>query len=164
MATLTATNPRAFKGHMETAKVLIENGESWNPGEFLRADTSGLLNACASDTDSGTGGAQYQSLTTQADPGNSTTYAKVAVLTSDIVFIGNELDGTISGANIGQLYGLDVTSNVHTIDVGDTSNPFATLTDVVSINIETLRNTTSDVKARLLFTVLPAVINATRAG
>lgn len=164
MATLTSVNPRLVAGPvMETANVLIKNGSTWNAGQFLRIDTSGLLVAAASDDDAGTGGFQYFALTDQTDPGNSTTYAKVGVIHEDHVFEINELDGTIGAANIGQHYGIDVTSNVVTIDVGDTTNDALVVVDVAS-NYNPLQNSAADVKGRARVKVLAVVLDAARAA
>ena len=72
MATLTAVNPVVAKGdHMETVKKLILSGQTWNAGQFLFADANGLLKACASNADAGTGGIKYYAITDQTDPGDS---------------------------------------------------------------------------------------------
>lgn len=163
MATLTAVNPRLVKGPvMESTSLLIANGQSWSAGQFLYVDTSGLLNACASDADSGTGGIKYYALTDQADPGNSTTYAEVGVIHADHVFEINELDGTLAAANLGQFYGIDVTSNVVTVDVGDTTNDALEIVELAA-DYNPVQNSTADIKARCRVKVIPAALNAAAA-
>jgi len=163
MATLTAVNPRVVAGPvMATEKILILNGQSWKAGQFLFVDTSGLLKTCASDADSGTGGIKYFALVDQTDPGNSTTYAEVGVIHPDHVFEINELDGAIDSANIGGIYGIDVTSNVVTVDEGDTSNPALKVIAVAS-DYNTLQNDVADVKGRCKVQVIASVIDAARA-
>lgn len=163
MATLTSVNPRVVAGPvMATEKILILNGQSWKAGQFLFVDTSGLLKTCASDSDSGTGGIKYFALTDQTDPGNSTTYAEVGVIHPDHVFEINELDGAVDSANIGGIYGIDVTSNVVTVDEGDTSNPALKVIAVAS-DYNTLQNDVADVKGRCKVQVIASVIDAARA-
>lgn len=163
MATLTAANPRLVKGPvMETQKKLILNGQSWLAGEFLNLDANGLLNECASDDDAGTGGIKYYALTDQTDPGNSTTEAEVGVIVSDHEFEGNELDGTVADANVGDQYGINVTSNVVTIDVGDTTNPAVVITNR-GPQYNPVDFVDADVKAKIRFRILTTVLEATPA-
>lgn len=164
MADLVSTYPRLVAGPiMQTAKVLIKTGQTWNPGQFLRVDTSGLLVAAASDADAGEGGIQYFTLTTQTDPGNSTTLAEVGVIHQDHVFEINELNGSVTTSNIGNHYAIDVTSNIATLDVDDTSNDCFEVVDVGS-EYNPLQNTSSDTNGRARVKILPAVINAARAA
>jgi len=163
MATLTAVNPKMVKGPvMETVTKLILNGQSWSAGEVLYVDTSGLLNTCATDADAGTGGIKYLALADQADPGNSTTEVEVGVITSQHEFEGNELDGAVSDANVGEQYGINVTSNVVTVDVGDTTNPAVVITDR-GPQWSPVEYETSDVKGKLRFRYLTTVLEATPA-
>jgi len=164
MATLTATYPRLVAGPiMETTKVLIKSGQTWNPGQFLRVDTSGLLVAAASNASAANGGIQYFSLTTQTDPGVSTTLAEVGIIHQDHVFEMNELNGTVTTSNIGNHYALDVSSNIGTLDVDDTSNDCFEVVNVGS-EYNPLQNTAADVKGRARVKILPAVINAARTA
>lgn len=157
MATLVARNPDVFKGRMETATLLITNGASWKAGQFLKAGTDTGLEAIATNHTAGSGGPIYYALTDQNDPGNTTTTAKVAVVTPDIVFIGNELDTTAVQADIGSDVAIAVNSNLCTIDLSNgASYPFAKLIDVMSEKDP--RYTASDTLARLLFKVLTEVI------
>lgn len=163
MATLTSVNPRLVAGPvMATEKILILSGQSWKAGQFLFVDTSGLLKTCASDADSGTGGIKYFALADQDNPGNSTTYAEVGVIHPDHVFEINELDGAVDSANIGGIYGIDVTSNVVTVDEGDTSNPALKVIAVAS-DYNPLQNDPADVKGRCRVQVIASVIDAARA-
>jgi len=163
MATLTKANPEVVGGPiMATTTKLILNGQSWNAGQFLFADSSGLLKTCTSDADASTGGIKYLALSTQTDPGNSTTEEEVGVITHDHIFEGNELDGAVSVSNIGMNYGIDVTSNVVTVDVGDTSNPAVVITDVGS-QFSPEQYEASDVCGKLRFQVLTTVIECAGA-
>jgi len=150
MAALTSANPQVVAGPiMETVSMLIENGESWKAGQFLYVDTSGLLNACTSDITA----IKYYALQDQDDPGNSTTFAEVVIIHADHVFEGNELDGTVTAANIGQFFGIDVTSNVVTVDVAEVT---ALVLEIVDLGY--LRNpavyTSADILAKVYFKIL----------
>jgi hypothetical protein len=163
MATLTSVNPRVVAGPvMETQKILVDNGTSWKAGQFLFVNTTGELDTCATDADSGTGGIKFYGLTDQANPGADGTYATVGVIHPDHVFEINELDGTLSAANVRQVYGIDVTSNVVTVDVGDTTNPALEIIELAA-DYNPLQNSTADVKARCRVKVIPAALNAAAA-
>jgi len=163
MATLTAVNPRLVAGPvMETARMLVDNGTSWKAGQFLFSNTTGELDACASDADAGTGGIKYYALTDQDDPGADGTYAEVGVIHPDHVFEINELDGAVDQANIGNIYGIDVTSNVVTLDEGDTTNVALKVIAVAS-DYNPVQNAAADVKGRCRVQVLVSVIEAPAA-
>lgn len=148
---------------METAKLIAKNGVAFAAGEFLRVDTSGYLVAVTTDVFTNTGGAQYYALADQADPGNTTTYAEVGVITEDMVWEGNELDGTVSAANIGQEYGLDVSSNVTTVDTAEVTNLAVTIVDV-GPNWDPSSYIAADVKGKVRFKINADIIAAARAA
>ena len=155
MATITKANPRAVKNHMETVDVLVANGASWQANQFLHP-VSGALTASASNAVN----FKYHALSTQADPGDTTTYAEVALITKDIVFEGNEVDATASSAAwIGNIYAINVASNIVTIDVSATSLPSVRVVDIAS-NYEPIRNKSTDTCPRIRFTVLQSVLDA----
>lgn len=163
MATLTPVNPELFQSDlpMETAKKRILNGQSWKQGQWLFTDTSDLLKACASDADSGTGGIKYVALTDQTDPGNSTTETEVGVITQDMIWAINELDGTVALTDVGLQCGIDVTSNVVTADIGDETNLAVEVTGrMQDINPAKYGN---DTKAKILVKVIPAALEAVQA-
>lgn len=164
MATLIVTNPELFQADspMETIKKFILNGQSWNQGQWLFTDGSDLLKACASDADAGTGGIKYVALSTQADPGNSTTEAEVGIITSDMVWGMNELDGAVAATDEGAQFGIDVTSNVVTVDIGDTTNVAVLLVERMS-DISPAKYDSADVKAKVLCKVIPAALEAAQA-
>ena len=162
MAALTSTNLRVWKGQLETKKCLILNGQSWKAGQLLRQNTSGLLTVVASNHVAATGGNIYMALSDQADPGNSTTYALVAVVTADTIFLGNEYDTTATAASIGQDAGVNVASNICTVDISaGASYPFFRVVGVLSAEVEPCMNDSADTKARLLVKVLTTIIEAT---
>jgi hypothetical protein len=161
--TLIAVNPRLVAGPvMETRTMLVDNGTSWKAGQFLFLNTTGELDTCASDADAGTGGIKFYALTDQANPGADGTYAEVGVIHPDHVFEINELDGAVDQANIGQIYGIDVTSNVVTVDEGDTSNPALKVIAVAS-DYNPAQNLVDDVKGRCRVQVIASVIDAATA-
>lgn len=162
--TNTVKNPVVAKGsHMETRSDLhVLNGQTWNAGQFLYMDTNGYLVVCASDSDSGTGGIKYYAVNTQTDPGNNTTTANVGIITADTIFEGFELDGTVAEANVGIPYAIDVSSNVVTVDIGDTGNDAVMITEL-GFNYAPLANKSDDIKARVRFKVLPEALEAANA-
>lgn len=163
MATKTAVNPAVYQGPvMETRKAYILSGQSWKAGQFLFTDTSGLLKACASVADAGTGGIKYLAFKDQADPGNSTTEAEVGVITRDHVFVMNELDGAVDKANIGIAYDLNVTSNVCTFDEASSANPAIEVVGILS-DASPVTDSTSDTKGRALVKILTTVLEAAAA-
>jgi len=164
MAALIAVNPRVVEGPvMETKDVLIKSGSSWKAGQFLRVDTAGLLVAAATGARAANGGYQYLALTDQANPGNSTTYAKVGVIHPDHVFEMNENATTLAGANIGQRYGIVVASNVVTFDKTDATNVSVIVVDIAQ-NYNPLQNDVADTKARARVRVLKDALDAARAA
>ena len=162
--TLNAENPRVVAGPPleKNSSMYIKTGQSWNAGQFLYVDTAGLLNACASDADAGTGGIKYIAMDTVTDPGNDTTTADVGVLTRDHILEGNELDGTVARTNLGNYYALNVTSNVCTVDVGDTGNDAFEIVDLGYIYDAAQYNST-DVKGKVRFKILTTVLEAAPA-
>lgn len=163
MATLTPTNPEVVSGPpMRRLQKLILSGQSWKAGEFMNIDSSGLLKECATDDDAGTGGIKFYALTDQTDPGNSTTEATVGVIVADHEFIGYELDGAVSDAMVGDQYAIDVSSNLVTVDTGDTTNPAVVITDR-GPQYSAIEFETSDVKGNLKFKVLTVALEASPA-
>jgi len=160
-ATLTAVNPELYSGPvMETVDQYVKDGQSWKAGQFLYSDTAGRLVACASDADAGTGGIKFLALEDQTDPGaEDSDKATVGVITTEHEFIGNELDGAVTSANLGVKYGIDVTSNVVTVDVGDTTNDAVYITRLGS-DISPVQYKTDDIKAKVVFKLTTAVIEA----
>jgi hypothetical protein len=147
---------------MATRRIYVADNQTWKAGQFLYTNTSGLLVACASDADAGTGGIKYLALEDQADPNNNTTFATVGVITRDHVFIMNELDGSADSANIGIAYGLDVSANVCTLDEGDTSNPALEVVGIMA-DINPVQDVATDTKNRALVKILTTVLEAAAA-
>lgn len=168
MATLTKCNPRIVVwGDASYAQVRVADNQTWNTGEFLRANSSGLLVACATGADAGGGGIQYYAVEAQTDPNNNTTLADVVKIGADTVFEGNLHHDTPASALakasvVGQQYALDVTSNVHTVDLEDTSNVAFLVTEIGSDYNEP-ENSAADYYGRVRFKVLTTVLQAAPA-
>ena len=166
MATLVVSNPEIYKSNtpMEVDDDhFILNGQSWKAGQWLTADANSYLVACSSDADASSTpkGIKYQALEDVTDPGNNTTTANVGVITQDMVFQANELDGTVAATDVGMHAAIDVTSNVVTIDIGDTGNDAVEVVGRMCDNDP--RYATTDVKAKILVKVLPACLEAEAA-
>ena len=156
MATLVPKNPKLVSSATALVKRRIPCAGSvtWKAGEFGVA-ASGLVTPIASNAVN----IQYMFLEDQDS--SSVAEAMVYVLVLDVgqIYEGFELDGTLANANIGEDYGVDVTSNIFTVDVGDTSNKAIKIVNIAS-TYEPSRNVTADVKARCQFRFLSTVVNA----
>lgn len=153
-ATLTSVNPVVYQGPvMATRSILITNGQSWKAGQLLSV-SSGALIAAASNSVA----CKYYALKDQTDPGNTTTFAEVGVITSEHVFLMNELDGAVPATSIGQLHSLDVTSNVCTVDTADNTTPCFRVVGIFS-QIQPITDKSDDVKGRLLVKILQSVLD-----
>ena len=165
MAALTKAPPRIiYRGDAETKRVRVADNQSWNPNEFLRIDSAGTLKACATGADVAAGGGRYLSGKVQADPDNATTFATVTKIENNTIFEGNlhhdtVASATATAARVGQQYALDVTSNVHAVDLEDQSNLFCEVTEIAS-DYNEAENLTTDTNGRVRFKVLQTVIEA----
>ena len=161
MAALTQVNPRMEIGLdgstpiMAKKYLLCADNESWKAGQFLHM-SSGKLSASASDAVN----FKYVALEDQSDTSTGgTTYAKVGRITADMVFEMNILTGSATVANIGVPYALDVTSNVCTVDTGDTGHDCFMITELgedYNSNKYSSSDTNSKVRVRVLHAVLDA--------
>ena len=79
-----------------------------------------------------------------------------------MIFEGNELDGTVSQANKGQQYAINVTANVVTVDVSDTGNDAVEITQV-GPDWNPAQYTTADTYAKIRFKIAPACLQAAAA-
>ncbi len=161
MATLTKKNPIVVQGPvMERVKLACADDQTWKAGNFLYL-SSGLLALADDDNVS----MKYLALADQAATGTAsstgTIYAEVGVITKDHVFEGNALSGTVSSANIGACYALDLAAAtyIHTVDTTDTGHDCFIVIDVASA-YEPSRNIAADVYGRLRFKVLQSVLDA----
>ena len=156
MATLIPKNPRIVKSGAQPVKVYLPatGSQTWEAGEFA-TESSGLVTLVASDAVD----VKYYLPEAQSTATAASEEVAVIRLSNDIIFEGNELDGTITSANVGKQYGIDVTSNLVTVDVGDTTNKAIEITDVAS-RYEPSRNDAADVKALCRFKFINSVIEA----
>jgi hypothetical protein len=169
MAAKTIVNPQVAKGgHMETIKKLILTGQAWQKGEFLTITDAGLLRGINTGALAGTGGVKYYALTDQANPGDSTTYAEVGVITPTLEFEGNCKSGTVSDANVGQVYDIDSTANADdstvddiTVDTagGEQALGAAHITAIAS-DYNRIQNAAADTNAVVRFRIPAAIIDA----
>ncbi len=160
-----SVNPRiiqdpSFPTVVENLRIL--DGQSWKANQLLFTDAAGLLKACASEADDGTGGVKYLAMEDQADPGNSTTKAPVVRLTEGMRLEMYVLTGTVSSANLKLRYGLDVASNLCTVKLADTSN---LAFEVIDLGFERnpMEFTSGDDPGVVWVRVLPAALEAAGA-
>jgi len=154
MATLTAENPALYQGPvMGTQSILVTNGQSWKAGQFLEVSSGALIPAASNSV-----ALKYYALTDQDDPGDTTTYAEVGIVTADHVFVMNELDGTVPTTSIGALHSIDVTSNVCTVDTADNTTPCFRVVGIAALD-QPMTDVAADVKGRLYVSVIQTVLD-----
>ena len=161
MATLVAVNPKVVEGSMQLVTRYVGENTAWKAGEILRINNAGALVAISDNA--ATGGAAYLALTDRASAAGTQGYVQVGEIASDLVFEMHVKSGTVTFANIGQSYALDVTSNKVTIDTGDTSDPMVTVLEL-GFNYDPAVNDTSDTVARVRVKFLQSVIDAAPAA
>lgn len=155
MAALTSKNPVIRTGAREMRRIQVPSAAvTWEAGQFLKS-VSGHATACATNDVT----AKYYALSDQASAPSAGDLIDVGVLEASQTFEINELDGTLSDANVGQEYELDVTSNVCTLDVAATTNKFFRIVRLAS-DYEPEKNTSADTKARCEVSILQSVIDA----
>jgi len=167
MAELTVTNPEWHSGPVTPAVVsdqyCIADNATWNAGQLVRITSAGLVKACATDDDAGTGGINAIAVNTQADAGNDATKVPLFMLAEDCVYRMNLVSGAASQAMIGDQYGIDVSDNVATVDHTDTSNVAVEVVGIM-FNIDPSSYPIADTMAVVLVKFLPAVLNAAKAS
>jgi hypothetical protein len=137
---------------METIAILAADAQTWKKDQWGYSN-SGVFTLCATDATV----VQYVALEDQ-DTATSTSTVNVGRITADHVFEMYELDGAVDSANVGESYGIDVTSNIITLDEAEVTNKVVKCIDVAS-NYEPSRNTVTDVKGRCRVRVLTAAID-----
>ena len=167
MAALTAKNPEFHSGDSTPAVIADQycaaDDAAWNAGQLVRITTAGTVKQCVSDDDAGTGGINAIAVTTIADQGSDTTKVPLFMLGQDCVYRMHLTSGAASQAMVGDQYGIAVSSNVATVDTGDTSN---VAVEVVGLmyNIDPYNYPIADTLAVVLVKFLPAVLNAAKAS
>lgn len=166
MATKTATNPkwimsdRGDDATMAVAYVLHHTATHYHAGEFLRVNSSGLIVQCTTSASSEGAAANaitHYALRTQDAIGNSTTQKSVGVVHEDDIWEINENDTTVARANIGQHYGMNVTSNLCTIDLSNAYGVFEVINPVWAE--QPYQNSSADTLALVTVKVLGIAIN-----
>lgn len=160
MATLVAVNPKVVEGSMQLVTRYAALSTAWKAGEILRINSAGALVAISDNAS--TGGAAYLALTDRASA-DAAGYVQVGEISSDLVFEMHVKSGTVTAANIGQSYALDVTSNKVTIDTADTTDPYVTVLEL-GFNYDPAVNDPSDTLARVRVKFLQSVIDAAPAA
>ena len=163
MAALNPKNPvllrNATRPVAEIVKRLADGAATWKAGQLLYQKNDGLIYTCASDATT------IQFLAVQdldSAIGADTTYKRMMVINQDDILEMNELDGAVTEANVGTFFGLDVSSNLCTVDVAEvTSEAFVMMAP--TWREEEFVNKSADTLARLLVKVKPAVLEAEAA-
>jgi hypothetical protein len=174
MAALTAMNPAMVSdGIMATVDLLVKGVATnipWAAGQFLFVDTSGLAKACVTSaaTVATSGGIKYYALTSQAlgAAGTDTVVAEVGIITDDMEWEGNELDGDLAQGDIGLQTGINVTAasttgSIVTVDESLTSYPHIEITNIGHL-FDPAQYASTDTVAKVRFKVLPIALNAVR--
>jgi len=161
MATLVAVNPKVVEGTMELVTRYVGENTAWKAGQILRINSSGALVAVSGGAS--TGGASYYALTDRASAAGTQGYVEVGKISSDLVFEMHVVSGTVSTANIGQGYELDVTNGKVTVNTGDQTDKVVTILEL-GFNYDPAVNDPSDTLARVRVKFLQSVIDAAAAA
>ena len=166
MATKVAKNPvfvqSQVRAQMDTGLWLVDGAATFKAGQFCRIGADGLVYTGTTGAASGVGADAVHLLameTVASAIGADTTRKQFALIDEDDVFEMNELDGAITEAIKGQKYGMDVTSNICTVDISDTTNVIF-LAESVGWRREPILNDSSDTLARLQVKVLASALDA----
>jgi len=170
MATLTAVNPKwlrsATRPTMSVENWLVDGDATFEMGELCRIASDGLVYEGITGANSGVGDDAvhlYALEPVGSAIGNDTTRKRFARIHADDEFEMHELDGTVSEATKGQVYDMDVTSNVCTVNVDSSSHAIFEVVNP-TWREEPILNDSADVKARLVVKVLETALNATKTN
>ena len=167
MATRTAVNPKwryntddaarqvALSLNVDTAATYLANG-------FLRLTSDGDIKEATSGAALGVGvdAITHQAITDRASaPGVTTVYDRFYIITPEDVFEMNEYDTTIAKTDIGVRCGINVTSNICTVDISDTTNPQVVLVNPLWAGRD-VQDDSTDTLARCYVRVLDTCIDA----
>ena len=154
MAAIPLQNPKLHTGRMETKKV-PSGAVTWKAGQFLTIN-AGLAEAAADDAVN----LKYYALTDQDSAPTAGDLVLVGVLTPDQIFELNEDAATaVTTANVGIPYGIDVASNIVTIDKSDTTNDCMIITEL-AFNYNPFKYTAADTNPRVRARIIASVIDA----
>lgn len=173
MATLTAASPAwrySMTGRfMAAANVLTAAAAVWKAGCFLRLTSSGTLVLCttsAAGSPNKDGITHYSLTDLDTALGVATTYQKVGIVHKDDVYEMNAKSGTVTGAMIGNSYGLDVgATSPYTCTIDPAANATAVLKVVKPVWREReLQDLEADTLARVLVQVNSTEIDREKAA
>jgi hypothetical protein len=146
MATLVAINPKIVSWDTPPQVVMryATTSTSWKAGQFLRIDTSGILQAVANGAT--TGGISYLAISDRASA-DAAGYIAVIKITNDMVFEMHVTSSTATFAMIGQQKGIDVSSNICTVD--PSSSETMLFVEDIGSQYDPARNNVADTLARV---------------
>lgn len=165
--TRTVANPEFVRNDnsafMElSAPIAIDGGATWKAAEFLRRASDGLM---YEGTTSAASGVSDDSIThmacidLDAAIGADTTFRKFYIVKASDVFEINEKSAAAATlAQVGIHYGMDVTSNVDTVDITLAAHPVFNLVDPTWDN-RPFQDDSTDLKPRWLVRVLETAIS-----
>lgn len=170
MAVQVAVNPRRRWNGSSAWPVrharLIDGAATFVQGQFLRLATDGLLYEGTTGAASGVGDDKVDFIageTVAAVLTVDTVKKFVFAVHRDDVYEINELDGTVSDANIGQPYDMDVTTNLCTLNVGSQSHAIFEVVEP-KFNLEPYFNASADTLANTYVSLLASMLNAARTN
>lgn len=171
--TLTKVNPRwvgntNVKACMARKDVIADGAATWKAGQFLRQDADGLVYLSTTGAASGVGAdaIMYQALSDLNSATGDETGAvlqNVSVIDSGDVFEMNAYASTVSRANVGQLYGMNVSGGLCTVLTSDATNKIFEVVNVTSIERPFGQDAVDDVYGRLTVKVLNTALQAATA-
>lgn len=164
MATLTKINPSWIRSvsnrALETEANLVDGSALWKAGQFLRRASDGLLYAAATSASSTAASAitHYALQDLDSAIGADTSRLEVGIVHADDIWELHEKTGSVTEARKGQEYGMDVTSNVCTLDVTSVTYPVFLVVQV-DWRDRPYQDSSSDTYGRLTARVLDTAIN-----
>ncbi len=154
MATIAKQNPKFAKGE---AIDIVRRGSAavtWKAGQLLKTASGNVTPCVTGDTE-----IKYIALSDQDVAPSAGTLVKVGVLKAGTELEINELDGTLAAANVGENYGINVASNIVTLDVADTTNLAVKITQLAA-DYNSEKYDSTDVQARCRVRILSSVLDA----
>lgn len=159
MARTVKRNPWLVGGPpLEPIKLLATDSKTWKAGEFGVFASAGTVEPAATDAVK----VNVQFLQDQTSS-TSTTSVWCARIRSDHIFEGftstDDADVAATVAAVGNDYGIQVGSNYHSVNLGETSNVAVCVEDYAA-NYDNYRDTTSTSPGRVTFRFKASVLDA----
>lgn len=174
MAALTAMNPMWIqsmtKRTLNYQECLVDGSTTYKAGEFLRINSSGLVVECSDSAgvSYAANAITHYALTTLGTvTGNSTTKKLYGVVHEDDIWYMSEKALAVDASMQGQCYGMDVSSNLCTVDTSLTAGGITyTVLQVLSLGWykQPFQTVSTDTLGRLSVQILSAAIHATPAA